>query len=492
MSGTQAWRRNVPLSKKAVFCALAWVLLVACSPSEQRKPAPPALQSRPASAVPTVELPSFVTLVKKEGSAVVNISTTRTVRGGIEGVIPNLPEGDPFFEFFRRFMPPPSQREFQARSLGSGFIISDDGYVLTNAHVVNESDEVIVKLTNKREYKAKVVGADPRTDVALVKIDAKNLPVVSIGDPAKLEVGEWVAAIGSPFGFENSVTAGIVSAKGRSLPEENYVPFIQTDVALNPGNSGGPLFNMAGEVVGINSQIYSQTGGYMGLSFTIPIDIAMDVVKQLRTSGKVTRGRIGVQVQELTSELAASFGLKDASGALVARVEKDGPADKAGLMPGDVVLSFDGKPVQNSADLARLVATTKPGTGITLEVWRKGGTRSLKLTVEEAVPERAASTPRGEPDQTPANRAGLVVSELTPEQRNRLKLDTGLLVRRATGPALRAGIQPGDIVLAINDTPVKTVAGFEALLAQNAGKPLALLIKRGPDVLYLPLHVEAG
>ena len=478
---------------KAALSVLALVLLPACSKSDRATVAQalPAPQSRPATPVPTVELPSFVTLVKKEGPAVVNISTTKTVRQGGEG-FPNLQEGDPFFEFFRRFMPPPNQREFQARSLGSGFIISQDGYVLTNAHVVADSDEVIVRLSTKREFKAKVVGADPRTDVALVKIDEKDLPIVSIGDPGKLEVGEWVAAIGAPFGFENSVTAGIVSAKGRSLPEENYVPYIQSDVALNPGNSGGPLFNMAGEVVGINSQIYSQTGGYMGLSFTIPIDIAMDIVKQLRTTGKVTRGRVGVQVQELTADLAASFGMKDANGALVAMVERNGPADKAGIMPGDVILSFDAKPVQNSADLARLVAATKPGTSVTLDVWRKGGSKSFRLTVEQAVPDRAAAKPRSEPDQAPANRAGLVVSELTPEQRRRLKIDSGLLVRGASGPALRAGIQAGDVVLAMNDTPVKTVAGFETQLAQSTGKTVALLIKRGPDTLYLPLQLDAS
>jgi serine protease Do len=371
---------------KAVVAAIACVALVGCSRQERPQAPSQPPQSRQGAPVPTIQVPSFVTLVKQEGPAVVNVSTTRVVQQapGIPGLAPD----DPAAEFFRRFIPPAEPREFQARGLGSGFIISQDGYILTNAHVVAETEDVTVRLTNKREYKAKVIGFDLRTDVALIKIDAGNLPTVHVGDPNKLEVGEWVAAIGAPFGFENSVTAGIVSAKGRSLPEETYVPFIQTDVALNPGNSGGPLFNMQGEVIGINSQIYSQTGGYMGLSFAIPMDIAMDIVTQLRASGKVTRGRIGVQAQELTADLATSFGLKEIQGALVALVEKGGPADKAGIVPGDVILKFDGKPVNTSADLARLVGSTKPGTTVTVDLWRKGAPMSVKLTVAELKPER--------------------------------------------------------------------------------------------------------
>lgn len=461
-------------------------LLAGCSPSDKPLPAPIQRPGTQASG-PMVELPSFVTLVKKEGAAVVNISTTRTVRRGAQ--MPFVPEDDPLFEFFRRFMPPPGSGEFQARSLGSGFIISPDGYILSNAHVVADTDRITVKLTTKRELKARVIGVDPRTDVALLKVDATGLPVVAIGDPNKLEVGEWVAAIGAPFGFENSVTAGIVSAKGRSLPEENYVPFIQTDVALNPGNSGGPLFNMRGEVVGVNSQIYSRTGGYMGLSFAVPIDLAMDVVKQLQSSGKVTRGRIGVQVQELSAELALSFGLKEINGALVAMIEKGGPADKAGVVPGDVILTFDGKPVQTSADLARMVAETKPGTAITLNVWRKGASRAVRMTVAEAEPERSASVPV-EPDPVTANRAGLFLSELTAEQRSRLKIESGLLVRIAAGPALRAGIQQGDLVLAVNEVPVKTVAEFDKQIAQTSGDIAAILIRRGADTLYLTLQLS--
>jgi serine protease Do len=478
------------LVRTIVSPIVSLLFLVACSPSNQTPPAQTTAQKpQQTTSAPTVELPSFATLVKKEGPAVVNVSTTRTVRQSADAL--PVPEDDPLAELFRRFMPPSSPQEFQARSLGSGFIISADGYILTNAHVVADTDEVTVKLTTKREYKAKLIGVDSRTDVALVKIDATGLPVTPIGDPAKLEVGEWVAAIGAPFGFENSVTAGIVSAKGRSLPDESYVPFIQTDVAVNPGNSGGPLFNMRGEVVGINSQIYSRTGGFMGLSFAIPIDIAMEVAKQLRTTGKVTRGRIGVQAQEMTVELAASFGLKEPNGALVATVEKGGPAEKAGIMPGDVILSFDGKPVQSSGDLARLVANTKPGTTVTIDVWRKGARKTLQVPVGELVPEQTVA--QSEPQQKiPPNRVGLALSELTPQQLSRAKIDHGLLVRNVMGPAQRAGIQPGDIVLAINDVPASTVAAFETQLARSAGGTVALLIKRGAETLYVPLKVNAG
>jgi serine protease Do len=358
-------------------------LLLACSPSgdnageklgEQEK--------KPATApAPGVQLPSFVELVKQQGPAVVNVSAIRTEVK--DGVPPGLREGDPFYEFFRRFGPPGVPGEPMEGSLGSGFIISEDGFILTNAHVIADTDEVTVKLVDKREYTAKVIGADTYTDVALLKIDAKGLPVARIGDPQRLEAGEWVAAIGAPFGFENSVTVGVVSAKGRMLPDESYVPFIQTDVAVNPGNSGGPLFSTAGEVIGVNSQIYSETGGYMGISFAIPIDIAIDVSRQLRESGKVSRGRIGVQVQELTVDLASGLGLKEPRGALVAAVLEGGPAAKAGIQPGDVVLSLGDQQIENAADLARFVASTKPGSTVTAKIWRKDRELSVKLTVDE-------------------------------------------------------------------------------------------------------------
>lgn len=476
---------------RAFVPVLVAALLTACSKSSPPEPQLKSPTPAPATAsapVPTIELPSFAALVKKEGPAVVNISSTQTVKNGDAGL--PVPEDDPLADFFRRFMPPRNPQEYQARSQGSGFIISPDGFVLTNAHVVADAQDIMVKLTNKREYKAKLIGLDTRTDVALVKIDAGNLPVVPIGDPDKLEVGEWVAAIGAPFGFENSVTAGIVSAKGRSLPGETYVPFIQSDVAVNPGNSGGPLFNMRGEVIGINSQIYSGTGGFMGLSFAIPIDIAMDVVKQLQTTGKVTRGRIGVAAQELTVELASSFGLKDPKGALISSVEKGGPAAKAGLVPGDVVLSFNGKAVESSADLARIVADTKPGTNAMAEVWRKGAMQKVQIPVAELMPERAAV--QQEPKPMAPNRAGLTLGELSAQQLQRLKIEHGLLVRAVTGPAQRAGIQPGDVVLAMNDTPASSLAAFDRQLAHSKGGTVALLIKRGADTLYVPVTVGSG
>ena len=377
-----------------VLASVAFALIAGCG-EKKDAPAPqgqPSATVAPAVSGPTVELPSFVTLVKKEGPVVVNVTTVRTVRQSAEAM-PGMAPDDPLYEFFRRFLPPPATQESQAQGLGSGFIISQDGYILTNAHVVADADEATVRLTSKRQFKAKIVGIDPPTDVALLKIDASGLPFVRIGAPDKLEVGEWVAAIGAPFGLENTVTAGIVSAKGRSLPEETYVPFIQSDVALNPGNSGGPLFNMRGEVVGINSMIYSQTGGYMGLSFTIPIDLAIDISKQLQASGKVTRGRIGVQAQELNAEVAASFGLQEPDGALVAMLEKGGPADRAGIQVGDVILGFNDRPVQTAADLARLVAGTKPGTTATADLWRKGSRQSAKVTVAELTPAPPARAP---------------------------------------------------------------------------------------------------
>ncbi|RJF95283.1 Do family serine endopeptidase [Noviherbaspirillum saxi] len=378
--------KNPPtLHLKLLSAALA-VALAACSKSPE--PPPAATAPAPATSLPAapvtgsgVELPSFVNLVKQQGPGVVNISAVR--RAQIQGNMAAVPEGHPLYEFFRRFGGQPDMGETPAGSLGSGFIVSQDGYILTNAHVISDTDEVTVKLISKREYKAKVIGADPYTDVALLKIDATGLPVVKIGDPSKLEAGEWVAAIGAPFGFDNSVTVGVVSAKGRVLPNGSYVPFIQTDVAVNPGNSGGPLFSTRGEVVGINSQIYSQTGGYMGISFAIPIDIAMGIANQLREFGRVSRGRIGVQLQELTYDIATSLGLKEAKGALVAAVQNGGPADRAGIQPGDVIVMLNDQPVQTTADLARLIGGTKPGATINAEVWRKGSTKTAKITVEE-------------------------------------------------------------------------------------------------------------
>ena len=435
-------------------------------------------------------LPDFSELAEKQGAAVVNISTTQVTRSSQMSPFP-FDENDPAFEFFKRFIPRSpgggAPREFENRSLGSGFIISNDGYILTNAHVVESADEVTVRLTDKREFKAKIIGADKRTDVALIRIEATGLPAVKMGDPAQLRVGEWVVAIGSPFGFDNSVTAGIVSAKGRSLPQENYVPFIQTDVAINPGNSGGPLFNMRGEVVGINSQIYSRSGGYMGVSFAIPIDVAMEIQNQLRASGKVSRGRLGVVIQEVGKDLAESLGLSKPMGAVVNAVEKGGPADKAGLEPGDVILKFDGKPINASADLPRLVAATRPGTRSTVQVWRKGTTRDIAVTVGEMADEKtAANRPaRGaKPPEQQANRLGLVVSELSAEQKRDLKMASGLLIEDVRGAGTRADLRPGDIIIALISkgatTEIKTVDQFNKLLGQfEKGSNVTLLIRRG-------------
>ena len=437
-------------------------------------------------------LPDFTELVEKQGPAVVNVSTTQIIRNA-QG-FPNIPENDPFYEFFRRFAPQ-MPREQESQSLGSGFIISADGYIMTNAHVVDSADKITVRLTDKREFSAKVIGADKRTDVALLKIEATGLPKVTVGDPDKLRVGEWVIAIGSPFGFDSSVTAGIVSAKGRSLPQENFVPFIQTDVAVNPGNSGGPLFNMNGEVVGINSQIYTRSGGSMGLSFAIPIDVATQVTDQLRASGKVTRGRIGVMIQELTSELAESFGLSKPVGALISHVEKDGPADKAGIEASDVILKFDGKLVDSSGDLPRIVAATKPGSGVVIELWRKGAIRRITVEVGEMPEEEklARSAKKLADDVAEmVSRLGIAVIELTREQLQELQIQGGLLVEEVKGSAARAaGLQQGDVLLAIGNMPIRSVKQLNEILKQvPKGRNVALLVRRGNAATYVAIRLD--
>jgi serine protease Do len=404
-------------------------------------------------------------------------------------------------EFFRRFIPrqqpgQPGPRQPEARSLGSGFIVSADGYILTNAHVVEGADEINVRFTDKREFKAKVIGADRRTDIAVIKIDTTApLPAVKFGDPTKLKVGEWVVAIGSPFGFENTVTAGIVSAKGRSLPQENFVPFIQTDVAINPGNSGGPLFNMRGEVVGINSQIYSRTGGFMGLSFAIPIDVALDIQKQLREKGRVARGRIGVVIQEVTRDLATSFGLDRPRGALVNSVEKGSPADKAGVEATDIILSFDGKQVESQSDLPRIVGSTRPGSQSSLEVWRKGRTQKLSISVAELQEDRvaaAAPTGRDKPKaEVPANRLGIVVGELSAEQKKALNVSAGLVVTDVR-PDSKADVRKGDVLLTVvhkgQHTELKTVEQFNKLLAGlDKNAVLTLQVRRGENTAFVTI-----
>ena len=456
----------------------------------------------------TQVLPDFTRLVDEQGNAVVNISTTQAARRGALPQVPGI-EDEEIQEFFRRFIPrqqpgpgqapapgqgPGPGPRNESRSLGSGFIITSDGYILTNAHVVEGGDEINVKFTDKREFKAKVIGADKRTDVALIKIEGSNLPAVKFGDPAKLKVGEWVVAIGSPFGFENTVTAGIVSAKGRSLPQENFVPFIQTDVAINPGNSGGPLFNMRGEVIGINSQIYSRTGGFMGLSFAIPIDVALDIQKQLRDKGRVARGRIGVVIQEVTRDLATSFGLDRARGALVNSVEKGSPADKAGVEATDIITAFDAKQVESSSDLPRIVGSTRPGAHATVEVWRKGTKRNLTLTVGELQEDRVAASdkPRAKPQaEAAANRLGIVVGELSPEQKKGLSLSSGLVVTDVR-PDSKADVRKGDVLLTLvhkgQHTELKSVEQFTKLLAGlDKNAVITLQVRRGDSTAFVTI-----
>lgn len=415
-------------------------------------------------------LPDFTTLVEQASPAVVNISTKQKLpdRRIAAGQIPDLEGLPPMFrEFFERNMPqqprsPRGDRQREAQSLGSGFIISSDGYVLTNNHVVADADEIIVRLSDRSELQAKLVGTDPRTDVALLKVEGKDLPIVKLGDSEKLKVGEWVLAIGSPFGFDHSVTKGIVSAKGRTLPNDTYVPFIQTDVAINPGNSGGPLFNMKGEVVGINSQIFTRSGGFMGLSFAIPIDVALDVSNQLKKDGKVNRGWLGVVIQEVNKDLAESFGLDKPAGALVAQVLEDGPAAKGGLQVGDVILSMNGQPIIMSADLPHLVGSLKDGAKAKLEIIRNGKRQNLDVTVG-ALPDEDAdiTTPGQGSAERSSNRLGVAVSDLTAEQKKALELKGGVVIKEVLdGPAALIGLRPGDVISHLNNQAIGSAKEF--------------------------------
>ncbi len=437
-------------------------------------------------------LPDFADLVEKHGPAVVNINTQ--ARGGRTGV-PGLGEDDPFSEFLRRFGPPetrpgprggergPNRGPLRPFGLGSGFVISGDGYIVTNAHVVENAEEITVRFTDKRELKAKVVGADKRSDIAVLKVEATGLPAVRIGDTAKLRVGEWVIAIGSPFGFTSTVTAGIVSAKSRENlsgdPNMDAVPFIQTDVAVNPGNSGGPLLNLKGEVVGINSQIFSRTGSFAGISFAIPIDYAMGVADQLMKSGRVTRGRIGVGIQNVSKDLADSLGLPKAQGAVVGNVEEGSPAAKAGVESGDVILKLDGRTIESSSELSRNIRGLRPGSKITLNVWRGGRARDIVVTVGEFKDEEPTRTAaRGGKAEAKPGKLGLAVTELTSEQKKSLKLSGGVVVEAVDGVALAAGIQPGDVILRVNNTEIANVKSFTDTVAKlDAKKPVALLVR---------------
>jgi serine protease Do len=456
--------------------------------------APALAQGRPAG------LPDFTELYEKQSSAVVSIDVTQKIK---RSRFPELSEDDPFYEFFRRFGQVPHrgipEREFDQQSVGSGFIISSDGYVITNAHVVDGADEVNVKLSDKREFKAKVVGLDKRTDTALIKIEAKDLPKVTIGDPEKLKVGEWVVAIGKPFGLENTMTAGIVSAKGRDLPAENLIPYIQTDAAVNPGNSGGPLFNLKGEVVGINSLIFSRgSGGYMGVSFAIPIDIAMNAATQIKEKGRVTRGKIGVQIQEVTKETAEAFGLPKPGGALVNSVVKGDPADKAGLEPGDIIIKADGHDVHTSSELPRIITAIKPGAKVVLTVWRKGASKDFTVTVAELKEDQAATAaPRGSPapkEKAKPNRMGLVLADLTAEQRKELGGKGGVLIEDVVG-AVRGNVQAGDVILAIvnrgQTTEAKSAEQVNSLLAKlEKGASVTLRLRRGEGEFFSTLKLN--
>ncbi len=451
-------------------------------------------------------LPDFTDLVDQVGPSVVNIRTMEKVKSrSMQG----MPGEDEFLEFFRRFGIPapnipghprqaprqnrPQQEEEQPRGVGSGFVLTSDGFIMTNAHVVDGADEVLVTLTDKREFKAKIIGADKRTDVAVVKIEATGLPAVKVGDVGKLRVGEWVMAIGSPFGLESTVTAGIVSAKQRDTGE--YLPFIQTDVAINPGNSGGPLINMRGEVVGINSQIYSRSGGFMGISFAIPMDEAVRVSEQLRSSGRVSRGRIGVQIDQVSKEVAESIGLGKASGALVRGVESGAPAEKAGIEAGDIIIKFDGKAIEKSSDLPRIVGSTKPGTKSTVTVFRRGATKDLAITIAEIEAEKTVAKASSKDEKPKASSAaqafGLAVSELTEAQRKELKIKGGVRIESATEAAARAGLREGDVILALANNEVTNVKDFDAILAKfDKSKPLNVLFRRDDWTQYAIIKVS--
>jgi serine protease Do len=447
------------------------------------------------TASPAAQLPDFSAMVQHYGPAVVNIAVTSKATPAMnQGDEDDNDENDngnaspfgpnsPFAPFFRG-QPFPGRPPGPVHGEGSGFIIRSDGVIMTNAHVVNGASEVTVRMTDRREYTAKVIGVDAKSDIAVIKINAKDLPVVKTGDSRNLKVGEWVLAIGAPFGFENSATAGIVSAKGRTL-DSGYVPFIQTDVPINPGNSGGPLFNMKGEVVGINSQIYSRSGGYQGVSFSIPIDVALQVSNQLQTTGHVTRGKIGVVIQPVTQGLADSFGLPQPEGALVSSVEKGGPAEKAGIEPGDVILKLNGQPLMDSNELPALVAGIAPGTSVNLEIWRNHASKEMSVTLGALEDKRTAANTA---PHAQGGKLGLAVRPLSPEERRQGNIQGGLVVERASGPAAEAGIQPGDVVLAANGAPVTSADELKSAVDKSKGH-IALLIQRGEARIFVPVRV---
>ena len=453
--------------------------------------APAAVSTAAPAPMAAAALPDFATIAARQGPAVVNISVTGTVKTQAQrrGAMPELDPDDPFYEFFRRFQPQiPRGGEMPTRGQGSGFIVSEDGTILTNAHVVRDASEVTVKLTDRREFKAKVLGSDPKTDVAVLKIEAKGLPTVTLGSTRDLRVGEWVLAIGSPFGFENSVSAGVVSAKGRALPQESFVPFLQTDVAINPGNSGGPLFNARGEVVGINSQIYSQSGGYQGLSFAIPVEVAQRVRQQIEKGGKVQHARLGITIQDVNQGFADSFKLAKPEGALVANIEEGSAGAKAGLKSGDVILKFNGQPIVASSDLPALVGQAMPGETATLEVWRHGKLETLKAKLGDDG-EKKNRTARSDDESSPQQgKLGLALRPLEPQERRDSGVKEGLVIDEVSGPSAQAGVRPGDVLLAINGTPVSSVEQVRSVVA-GAEKSVALLVQRGKDRIFVPVKL---
>ena len=451
----------------------------------------PAVRPGPPAEPLVKGLPDFTALVERYGPTVVNVAVVEKGQGAAAADDENGGPPDPLGEFLRRFggMPRGAQPPHEVqRGEGSGFIISADGYILTNAHVVAEASDVTVRLTDRREFTAKVIGVDKKSDVAVIRIPAKDLPTVKIGDPSRLRPGEWVVAIGSPFGFENSVTAGIVSAMSRNLPDSGYTPFIQTDAAVNPGNSGGPLFNMAGEVVGINSQIYSRTGGFMGISFAIPIDVAVNVEEQLIKTGHVERGRIGVVIQDVNQQLADSFGLDRPHGALVSQVEEGAPGAKAGLKAGDVILSVNGRSIEHSNQLPTIIAAFKPGTTVSLEIWRDRAARKVPVQIAELKEGRVKTSAAAPGERSGSERLGLTLRPLSAQEKRAAGLESGLLVEDVDGPALRAGVQQGDVIVGVNNQPVNSIDQLERVVGKTA-QSVALLISRDGATLFVPLKL---
>jgi serine protease Do len=479
--------------KSAVALGVAGVFALGAMMADRvalpRAAAAPTAATMTAGPSAVAALPDFSALVEQQGPAVVNISVVQGTKTALHGQRSPMPDDEDMQPFLHNMpfpfqFPDQPQERGPMRGVGSGFIVSGDGVILTNAHVVDGADEVTVKLTDKREFTAKVLGTDSTTDIAVIKIAARDLPYVRVGDPRATKVGEWVVAIGQPFGFENTVTSGIVSAKSRSLPGDSAVPFIQTDAAVNPGNSGGPLFNLKGEVIGINSQIFSRSGGFQGLAFAVPIDVAMQVKDQIVATGHASHGRLGVTIQEVNQALAQDFGLKSPSGALVSSVEKGSPGAEAGLKAGDVILKLDGKEISRSGDLPPMVSALKPGAKVTLDIWRDGSPKQLTATIGTMQQKDAVAA--SDKENLGKAKLGVAVRPLTAEEKHGRDLESGLVVQEVAGAAERAGVHPGDVIVAVNNTPVKTVAELKSQI-DKSGKTLALLVQRNDARIFIPV-----